>query len=1009
MRAQSCSIAEYIQSLKNYEKLASDIVFHKTLSGKEPEYEEVERPWPAAVQTLLATLGIRNLYSHQARAINLIRKGHHTVAATPTASGKTLIYNLPVLEKILENPQSRALYLFPLKALAQDQLKTLQKLLAQTRLNKNPQPANSRIGFHVDHPSNGQNVSGQMRFDWPENTLASFAPTAAIYDGDTSARHKAKIRQNPPNILLTNPDMLHLSILPYHHHWQDFFSALQFVVVDELHTYRGVMGSHMAWVFRRLRRICRHYGADPVFVFCSATIKNPDELATQLTGLDVKTVLKSGAPAPPKHFLFLNGLEGAAQSAILLLHAALYREFRTIVYSQSRKMTELISLWASGKAGTYADRISAYRAGFLPEERREIEAGLVSGKLLAVISTSALELGIDIGKLDLCILVGYPGTIMSTWQRAGRVGRAGRESAVIMIGHQDALDQYFMHHPEEFFAMPPETAVINPCNPVIMAKHIECAAADLSLDTREAILGLPAVQNSIAALERTGRLLRSEDGTTLFPAARYPQRKVNLRGTGNSLPILHQESGAHIGQIDKYRAFHETHPGAVYLHRGETFLIEELDLEAHIITASPAKVNYFTRVKTNKTTEILEVLEQRRIWSTRVFYGRLKVTEQVIGYERRLVRGQTLVGTAALDLPPLAFETEGIWIEIPETVRKKTEKAYLHFMGGIHAVEHAAIGIMPLLVMTDRNDLGGISIPFHPQVQKAAVFIYDGVAGGIGLSRQAFRRAEEMLIKTLQVIRSCPCDNGCPACVHSPKCGSGNRPIAKDAAIYILERIQNDKPEPFKPMGHLPPVRPEPVAENVMDFAPPAPGPKRNPDPGPLHYGVLDLETQRSAQEVGGWGRADQMGISCVVVYDSGQDAYIEYLEKDISALIDHLKRLDLVVGFNIKRFDYKVISGYAHFNFERLPTLDILQKVHERLGYRLSLDHLGGVTLGAQKTANGLLALKWWKEGKIREIIDYCRQDVALTKDLYLFGRHHRYLLFKNKAGQVVRIPVEW
>lgn len=967
---RSPTIAEYIQSLKNYERLASDVVFHKVLPEKKSEHTVPERPWPAPVQELLNRLGIQNLYSHQAESVNFIKAGRHTVTATPTASGKTLIYNLPVFEKVLEHPESRALYLFPLKALAQDQLKTIQKL--SSLLDKTIQP------------------------------------TAAIYDGDTSAWNRTKIRKNPPNILLTNPDMLHLSILPYHHNWQAFFADLRFVVVDELHTYRGVMGSHMAWVFRRLLRICRHYGTEPVFVFCSATIKNPDELASELTGLEVETVFKSGAPATQKHFLFLNGLDGAAKSAILLLHAALHRKFRTIVYSQSRKMTELISLWASRKAGPYSKRISAYRAGFLPEERRKIEAGLVSGELLAVISTSALELGIDIGRLDLCILVGYPGTIMSTWQRAGRVGRSGRESAVILIGHQDALDQYFMNNPQEFFNMPPETAVINPYNPVILARHLECAAADLSLKSNEAIIKNNAVKNCIAALEKNGRLLRSKDGSTLFSAEKYPQRKVSLRGTGNSLPILHKENGTNIGQIDWHRAFHETHPGAVYLHRGETFLIDDLNLETRTIEASPAKVNYFTRVRTDKTTEILEILAQCSIWSTQVFFGRLKVTEQVTGYERRLVQGQKSLGIVPLDLPPLEFETEGIWVEIPKMVQEKTGDAFLHFMGGIHALEHAAIGILPLMVMTDRNDLGGISIPFHSQVKKAAIFVYDGIAGGIGLSRQAFARAEEMLQKTLQVIRSCTCENGCPACVHSPKCGSGNRPIDKDAAVYILEQIKTGKQDNTKQIIHIQPVQ-NAVAEQAEPFRVVDSMPVENHNPGPLYYGVLDLETQRSAQEVGGWGRADKMGISCVVVYDSRQDKYIEYLEKDIPALIDHLKQLELVVGFNIKRFDYKVMKGYVNFNFQTLPTLDILQKVHERLSYRLSLDHLGQATLGAQKSANGLLALKWWKEGKIRKIIDYCRQDVALTRDLYLFGLNHRYLLFKNKAGKVVRIPVEW
>lgn len=414
----------YIEALKGYRVLAPHVVAHRALPERSAGYSEPSPPFPDGIRAILEKMGIESLYSHQVDAIDSIRAGRHTVVATPTASGKTMIYNLPVLEGILNDPQSRALYLFPLKALAQDQLKSLNRM------------------FEL--------LEGRLR------------PTADIYDGDTTSYRRGKIRNKPPNIVLSNPEMLHLSILPYHAKWAEFLSNLRYVIVDEVHTCRGVMGSHMAWVFRRLLRICSLYGSSPVFIFCSATIRNPRELASNLTGLEVAEVKTNGAPASGKHFLMLNTPEGASQAAIALLHAALHRGLRTIVYTQSRKMTELISLWASSRAGQFSDKISAYRAGFLPEERREIEAKLSSGELLAVVSTSALEMGIDIGELDLCILVGYPGTVMATWQRAGRVGRKGRNSAVVLIGHEDALDQYMMNNPEAFFAMEPETAVINP-------------------------------------------------------------------------------------------------------------------------------------------------------------------------------------------------------------------------------------------------------------------------------------------------------------------------------------------------------------------------------------------------------------------------------------------------------------------------------------------------------------------------------------------------------------------
>lgn len=953
------TVGDYIKALKRYEVLAPFVVDHREIPGREAVYAEPSPPFPEKIVRLLETLGISRLYAHQVRAVDLIRQGRHTVVATPTASGKTLIYNLPVIETVLDNPEARALYLFPLKALARDQLKGLQALFDA-----------------VDSPL-------PMR--------------AAVYDGDTTSHQRTKIRNRPPNVVLSNPEMLHLSILPFHARWAEFIKNLAYVVIDEVHTCRGVMGSHMAWVLRRLLRICAAYGARPVFVFCSATIGNPGRLASALTGLDVVAVKESSAPSSGKHFLMLNTPEGAAQTAIALLHAALSRDFRTIVYCQSRKMTELIALWAAQRAGAFKDRISAYRAGFLPEERRDIEAGLSDGSLLAVITTSALEMGIDIGSLDLCILVGYPGTVMATWQRAGRVGRSGRDSAVVLIGHEDALDQYMMNHPDEFFTMAPETAVINPENPVIMKRHLVCAAADLPLSDGEPFVSDPAVTRAVSDLERNGGLLRSEDGDLLFSPGKYPQRTVSLRGTGEAMDIVDRISGDIIGSVDRYRAFHEAYPGAVYIHRGTHYLIEDLDLDKNTAYAEKKSVHYFTRARSGKVTEILETLASRNVWGTRMALCRLKVTETVTGYEKKLIKGQRLLGVFPLSLPPLVMETEGIVIGIPNAVRKDCETREMHFMGGIHAVEHAAIGILPLMVMTDRNDLGGISIPFHPQAGTGAVFVYDGFPGGVGLSRQAFDRGEALLERTLQVITSCACDTGCPACVHSPKCGSGNRPIDKAAAVHILSAIKEGG-EAFLFTEAMPATTPIPPVNA-------APAVVRSPG----RFGVLDLETRRSAQEVGGWGNAARMGISCVVVYDSKTDRFEEYLGEDLPRLVEHLKTLDLVVGFNISRFDYAVLRGGSPFDFHGLPTLDMLTEVHKRLGYRLSLDHLGENTLGVRKSADGLMALAWWKEGKIREIVDYCRQDVRVTRDLYLFGRDKGYLLFKNKAGMKVRVPVAW
>jgi DEAD/DEAH box helicase domain-containing protein len=1003
------SLGEYIRSLENSKGFAGDIVCHRTIAPQAPVFADPGLKLKHDLGPVLESLDIKQLYIHQKKAIEMIQKGIHTVIATPTASGKSLIYNMPVIDALLENPESRALYLFPLKALARDQLDTVQGLLDKANFLK----ANSL-----------KDKSPKLR--------------AAVYDGDITAYQKSKIRRAPPHVLLSNPEMLHLAMLAHHHLWEDYFSQLKYVVIDEVHTYRGVMGSNMAWVFRRLMRICRFYGSDPVFVFCSATIANPASLAASLTGLEVAVVDEQGAPSGKKDVIMMRGLEGAAQTAIALIHSAVHRQLRTIVYTQSRKITELIAIWASQRARGFSDKICAYRAGFLPEERRAIEKKLASGELLAVVSTSALELGIDIGNLDLCVLVGYPGTIMSTWQRAGRVGRDGKDSAMILIAHEDALDQYFINNPDAFFDMPPEKAIINPDNPIIQKQHLACAAAELSLKQGESFLDDKRVQAGVRDLEYKGKLLRSRKGDIWYSARKSPHRDVSLRGTGNTIPIFLEDTKQNIGDVGRHRSYFETHEGAVYLHQGKSYVIVRFDHVKGLIEAKQEDLPYYTRARSSKSTRIIKQLDSCMVGGTRVGFGTLRISEQVTGYDRKLVSNGKSLGIVPLDLPKLEFETQGLWIEIPDLVRDKIESERLHFMGGIHAMEHGAIGIMPLLVMTDRNDLGGISTPFHPQTGKAAVFVYDGIPGGLGLSKQAFDQAEILLKRTFDVIASCPCETGCPACVHSPKCGSGNRPIDKFSSKKILEMIltgnigesffdlpfsqvlETDQPENTKQPGDINPSeninQPEFINQNKVtnqindtnqfnDTSQPNLASFGKSEP---RYGVLDIETRRSAQEVGGWNKAERMGVSCAVLYDSKQDKFYTYLQEEMDGLIHHLQKLDLVIGFNIIQFDYKVLSGLSQFNFHSLPTLDLLLKVHEILGYRLSLDHLAQQTLGSKKTADGLMALKWWQQGRLDKIIKYCTQDVRVTRDLYRFGKENHFILFKNKAGHQVRIPVQ-
>lgn len=1003
--AAPSAVGEYMTALLASARLGSQVTHHRLLPGAEAVFAPSRLPWPRAVDRLLEERNVR-LYSHQALATDHIRAGHAVVVATPTASGKSLIYNLPVLERHLHDPEARALYLFPLKALAQDQLAAFTALTAA----------------------------------WPQ----AARPAVALYDGDTSDHFRRKIRRDPPTVLISNPEMLHLGILPHHEQWAAFLAGLSFVVVDEAHTYRGVFGAHMAQVFRRLNRLAGRYGARPTYVLCTATVGNPGELAAGLIGAGGGTgsgqvaapvvIDQSGAPRGPRHFAFLNPEQSPATAAIDLLKAALARNLRTIVYCRSRRMTELISLWAGSQSGPYKERISAYRAGFLPEERRAVEARMASGELLAVVSTSALELGIDIGGLDVCILVGYPGTVMATLQRGGRVGRARQESAVIVVAGEDALDQYFARNPDDFFSRPPEKAVVNPENEVILARHLECAAAELPLTGEEAWLQSAGARRAVRALCAKGLLLQSADGAQWLAARKRPQRLVDLRGTGRSYSIEDQD-GALIGSVDGFRAWRETHPGAVYLHRGRSYVIEEVDPGRARILAREARVSWFTRTRGQKSTDILEEAERRALGRALVCRGRLRITERITGYEKRSTSGNRLLGIAPLDAPPQVFETDGLWYVIPDVIRVGLEERFLHFMGSIHALEHAVIGLLPLQVMADRNDFGGISIPLHPQVGLPCVFVYDGLPGGAGLTRQAFADARNLLEVTRRAVGACPCEDGCPSCVHSPKCGSGNRPISKQGVLALLGELLAPGHEGealFRNLNLSPPPERLEVQEtrwserqSAPDACTPQPpdqeqGMDKNsaardgltahiPTPPPRHYVVFDVETRRSAAEVGGWHKAGRMGVSVAVLYDSLADEYFSYSQDALPHMFERLRAAELVVGFNSLRFDYAVLAPFAPYDLRGLPGLDLLQRVQERLSYRVSLTNLGQASLGEAKSADGLQALQWWKQGRCEEIAAYCRKDVELTRRLYLLGLREGYLLFSNKAGQRVRVPVDF
>ncbi len=949
----------FITTLKRSPRFGPSLAHHQEIPGSAAVYADPSVPLPDPLPRLLNRMGIQRLYKHQADALDLARSGKNVVVATPTSSGKTLIYSLPVLERIIQNPGSAsALYLFPLKALARDQHRVLKE-----------------VEEHIQ----------------PEVRLRS-----AVYDGDTGPAERKQIRMDPPHVLISNPDMLHLGILPYHSAWENFFRRLEYVVIDELHAYRGIFGSHVAQVIRRMQRILSYYGVSPTYVLSSATISNAGEFANRLTDRQFEVIGESGAPRGARHFLFFNPEFTSTGFTAAQLFAHCMREgLKTIVFTQSRRVTELVHVWVKQLAPELSDRISSYRAGFLPEERRTIERDLSTGKLAGVISTSALEMGIDIGGLDVCVLVGYPGTIMATWQRGGRVGREDRDAIICLIAQPNALDQYFVRHPQDFFSRGYERAVLDPENSEVLKAHLPCAADELPIRSDDPAYPPKKYLPLLKQLAEGGTLRPDRQNELWYSVERYPHRSVEIRSVGESFTVINADTSKAIGRVEGLRAFKECHPGAVYLHRASQFEILGMDIENTRITARHAQVPYYTRSQSEKETEILEVLKSRPCENFLVKLGRLRVTERVTGYEKRRIRGQELISKHELNLPDQVFETVGIWIEIDDVIRRIIEKEAMQFMGGIHALEHAAIAMFPLLALCDRNDLGGISIPFHAQVGKSAVFLYDGYPGGVGLADQGFDLIEELLRKTLELVSDCDCEDGCPSCIHSPKCGNGNKPLDKSACILCLELLLNVRD----------------LSENEsrrISNSDSKPSPEPAPC-GPPRVLFLDVETRRSAQEVGGWNNAHLMRVAVVVIYDLHEDRFLEFQESEVRDLVDLMLDSDLVVGFNVKRFDYGVLKAYTSVDLKRIPTFDILEYVHKKIGRRVSLDKMASATLGVTKSGDGLQSLEWVRKGMMDRVAAYCRKDVEITRDLFLHGMENRFVCYRDERGRNQRIEVDW
>ncbi len=958
-------IQVFLDAIRSSHELGSAWRHHEVLPAHPARLADLP-PGYESLAPALARRGIERLYRHQARAVEHLEAGANVVLATATASGKTLVYNLPVLRELARGGPGRALYLFPLRALERDQRDRLEADVRALPLD----------------------------------------PTGAVavYDGATPTGQRRKIRASPPRVLISTPDMLHAGILPRHAQWKAFFEGLRWIVLDELHAYRGVFGAHIAQVLRRLLRVAAHHGARPRIVAASATISNPGELAGAVTGQAFEVVRDDGAPRPRRHVVLMNPDGSPYTAAARLFRLAVGQGLRTIAFTKARRITELIHTWVVEADPALRERISSYRAGFLADERREIEQRLFSGDLMGVISTSALEMGIDVGGLDVCILVGYPGSQIATWQRGGRVGRAN-EGAMVLVAQPDALDQYLMAHPRALFERAVEHAVVDPHNAEIAAAHLPCAADELPLRAGEPWLQEDGARANVAALEERAKLLRSEAGGEWFAGRRLPHREVDLRQAGASFAIeLDDPRGgakpAVIGTIGSGRAFAECHEGAVYLHRGRQFLVTELDPDEHRVRVRAVDVPFFTRAISEKETEILSRDAARPAGNFRLVRGRLRVTTRITGFERRRVHGQDLLGTEPLELPPTSIETTGLWLEIPDELAAALKAADEHPMGGLHAVEHAALGLFPLFALCDRHDVGGITSLAHPQVGRAAIFLYDGHPGGLGLATGLFDRLETVLEATLELIEGCPCEDGCPGCVHSPKCGSGNRPIDKRGAAHALRLL----------LAHEPLPAPAPAPERSSAPVSREPAARRRPARAPApRIVVFDLETQRSAEEVGGWHNAHLMRVALAVTWDQAAQRFETWRERHVPDLLQRLSEAELVVGFNVNRFDYRVLRGYADVDPKQFHTFDLLDAIHRRIGFRLPLGHLAEETLGAAKSADGLQSLRWWREGRVDEIERYCRQDVAILRDLFEHALAEQHLIFRTRSGERVRIPTPW
>ncbi|MGH3412862.1 MAG: DEAD/DEAH box helicase [Marmoricola sp.] len=737
-----------------------------------PRRTERTAEWPEWVHRDVVAAyrrsGIDRLWTHQREAAEAAYAGHHVVVATGTASGKSLAYLLPALSEITDRRGPRGqrgasvLYLSPTKALAHDQAANLQRLAVP----------GLRLGTH---------------------------------DGD-AGREQRDWNRDHGEYLLSNPDMLHHSLLPGHERWSRFLGSLQYVVVDECHHYRGIFGAHVAQILRRLRRVCASYGAHPTFVLASATVADPAVAASRLTGLDVAAVTDDGSPHGELRLLLweppMTGTGGenhapvrrsaTAETADLVADLVV-EGMRTIAFVPSRQGTEVVALSASRQLAevdaTLPGRVAAYRGGYLPEERRELEGALRRGELLALAATQALELGVDVSGLDAVVLAGFPGTRAALWQRLGRAGREGQDSLGVLVARDDPLDTYLVHHPEALVGRPVESFVFDPDNPHVLGPHLCAAAAEIPLTEADLDLFGPTAPEAVAALARAGLLRRRPRGW-FWTDRRRASDLADLRSTGGTpVRLVEEGTGRVLGTVDPAAAHGTAHAGAVYVHQGETYLVTALDLDQAVASVVPAEPDYTTSAR--DVTDICVVSEgSHQEWpSARVSLGRVRVTHQVVSYLKRRQPGGEVVGEQPLDLPPRTLETTAVWWSLSTDALARSGLHEADLPGAAHAAEHASIGLLPLFATCDRWDIGGVSTAAHPDTGSLTVFVYDGHPGGAGFAERGYAAGPEWWRATREAIAACECADGCPSCVQSPKCGNQNQPLDKAGALTLLDLL----------------------------------------------------------------------------------------------------------------------------------------------------------------------------------------------------------------------------